>query len=327
MTINATNHTMQVDGSGVLRHLSEASLSVAIPESGDSVVAAVLGNDLSDGFYNASGQWKTSFDYGQECTMAGEPSGANTDCEDIQDDGIDWDRDTDNVGGNYSECVVAGNNGDGDGGMCARFWVGDGTNAGSGKCRITFAGNRQTEFWHRWYMRYESGFAWSGGEPNYDKTFYWFVGPTPGTSPFELLTQYSNPGFGLYTQGGAGQEFRGDTDIKWTDVFGSTSDGLYHMFEVYFKMDTDQTDGIGRFWIDGDLIVDEEDVDWSGGNSEIQAGFRFVEFHNNQENPANGGPAYVDYDDIEMWKVTPPNTDPVNGYPWIGPLNGFSGGS
>lgn len=45
-----------------------------------------------------------------------------------------------------------------------------------------------------------------------------------------------------------------------------------------------------------------------------------MDFHSNQATPGNGGPAYVDYDDIEIWKTTPPNISP-DGDAWIGPLN------
>lgn len=112
---------------------------------------------------------------------------------------------------------------------------------------------------------------------------------------------------------------------------GATSDGLFHMFEMHIKMNTEgNADGIGRIWIDGDLKLNKTDVDYTFGRNAADAaiirdGMKYVEFHENQASPGNGGPAYVDYDDLAIYKTTPPNTDPVSGLPWIGPLNGFLG--
>ena len=89
-------------------------------------------------------------------------------------------------------------------------------------------------------------------------------------------------------------------------------------------MDTNNANGIGRLWVDGNPVADEVTVNYSEGNSTTRNGIKFMDFHDNQSSPGNGGPKYVDIDDMAIWKVTPPNTDSF-GNPWIGPLNGFSG--
>ena len=82
--------------------------------------------------------------------------------------------------------------------------------------------------------------------------------------------------------------------------------------------------GIARMWIDGVLLINDTTVNFSDGNVEAKAGIARIDFHENQSS-VTGGPYFVDYDDIAIYKVTPPNKDPGNAHAWIGPLNEFSG--
>ena len=109
------------------------------------------GMGLAIDFIN--GGWSTSFDYSSECSMSGAAGGVN--CGDINDDFLNWDRGTQGRSGNYTEAVTAANNGDGDGGMGARFWVDDGTNLGTTRVRLSFP-QQEPEIWLRWYQRYSS---------------------------------------------------------------------------------------------------------------------------------------------------------------------------
>ena len=279
-----------------------------------------------DGFFT-DGAWSTSFDYGGACTQRGAAGGTN--CATINNDHITWSWGNTLIEGNPTEVTAAANNSNGDGGMGFRAWVGDGINIQSGVVRIDFP-SAHPELWIRWYQRYQSGFAWANaGIPDYDKTIYLHTGGGPAVLPLHATP---SRGFVIASQGSP-EHYQADSSptVKWADIFGTTSDGLFHMFEIHIKMDTNGTstgtaDGIARFWIDGTLRVEETDVNYSGGNATTSLGWTWFEFHSNQKTPANGAAEYVDYDDMAIYRVTPPATD-SGGNAWIGPLNGFSGGA
>ena len=271
-----------------------------------------------------NGAWSTSFDYGQECGQSPWDGGGPTpqSCAAISADGIDW---TLKGSGGDTEALIAANNPDGDGGMGARFYVGDGKNNNASRLIITFP-SQEPELWIRWYMRYEPGFAWEGGSPNYDKFLYMYTKGPGGGNGFAMI-----PG---YAGGRLGTTLNGQPDIRtnksWTDVFGTTSDGLFHQFEIYIKVNTSlsASNGIVRFWIDGVLEREELNISFtenSNNPSEALDGLKRIDFHSNQGSPSNGGNTPVDYDDMAIYTVTPPNVSP-DGHPWIGPVNGFSGG-
>ena len=271
------------------------------------------------------GGWSTSFDYPSECFHSGV---LGTNCTAVANDGVEWGfRGGKNVDGNYTQVTSDANNPDGDGGRGARFWVDDGDDVYSGEARVHFP-NQEPEIWIRWYVRYERGFAWAAGNPLYDKWLFCRFGPDNkiSSSRMQIIPESSGRGgrIAIFIQAGGDQYQLLHPAITWQDVFGTTSDGLWHMIEMYVKMDTDSTDGIGRLWIDGQLVINKTDVDFSGGDPVTRAGMKWFEFQSNQNWPNNGGPMYVDYDDMAVYKTTPPNTDRY-GFPWIGPLNGFSG--
>jgi len=272
----------------------------------------------------SGGVWTTSFDYsGGECSMSG--AGGGTDCTDTANDGLEWDRNPYTRAGKNTEAVVAANNPNGDGGMGFRTWIADGNDNQTGDVSINFGGTSgpQKEFWLRWYQRYSTGFTWGQGlDAGYDKTFYMYTGGS-----MSLPFGYSGGEWGVAIQGGASSpdEFR-TTGVKWSDLFGGPADGLFHMIEMHIKLDTAAgNDGIFRMWLDGVNVIDLTGVDWTGGDSASQQGITHMEFNSNQNAASNtGGMGYVDYDDIAIYNVTPPNTD-SGGRPWIGPLNGYSG--
>lgn len=135
-----------------------------------------------------NGAWNTSFDYPAACSK-GAPGQQCEDYSLAQTDQIHWSyRGTHATGGEYTQVTAAANNLDGDGGMGARFWVGDGTNINSPQVRFHFP-TQQPELWVRWYMRYQAGFAWSN--LNYDKIFYMRFGKdnTIASSKMEIIPQ------------------------------------------------------------------------------------------------------------------------------------------
>lgn len=274
-----------------------------------------------------SGSWSTSFDYSQTCTQRG--YFGDIDCEVVSTDSmINWSWGSGTDDGKSTQATADANNVRGDGGLGARFWVGDGVNNQLGEISISFP-QQEPELWIRWYQRYEAGFKWQEGEPYYDKTLY-IYSTGFGEGQGWINPQYhGNAGAGgtwtLSILGGSDPyQAVSSLDLKWTDVFGSVSDGQFHLFEIHIKMDTDGTDGVGKMWIDGKRVINNTGVNWSEGHNATRDGWSFIEFESNQHSPDNGRYMYVDYDDIEIWNTTPPNRDEY-GDPWIGPLNGFLG--
>ena len=228
------------------------------------------------------------------------------------------------VSGNYTESTALAKSANGSNTGGARFWIGDGTNNQSGEIAIDF-GEQRNELWIRYYHRYQSGFSWSqGANPNYDKNFYlwddWDV------KDLSIQPQYhSNPGTWAISLlfNNDPYQMTDSSNTSWDGVFG---DGEWHLIEFYLKMDTNGTDGEGKLWIDGTRLINATGVDYSDGSSSARAGVAFIEFMSNQDTPNNGSPEYNDVTDLEIWDSTPPNTDAF-GDPWIGPLNGYTGGA
>lgn len=272
-----------------------------------------------------SGSWTTSFNYSGECSYKG-LGDSPTDCNDINNDSIEWNNGSgDSPAGKRTEAVAAANNPNGDGGLGARFWDGDGENFQTPPIRVVFP-NQEPEIWIRWYIRYEVGYRWSfaTGNPLYDKWMYMRLSENVDNGVTQIIPGPETNNFFIGVQSAPGPVPR-VYDFGWTDVFGPTSDGLFHMIELHLKMDTIAgNDGIGTMWIDGVRRIHETNINYSGGTAIGRAGIKWIDISSNQKHPANGSVSHLDYDDIEIWTVTPPNTDNF-GDPWIGPLNGYSG--
>ncbi|WP_299077906.1 fibronectin type III domain-containing protein [uncultured Paraglaciecola sp.] len=286
-------------------------------DSTDSNISTGLTTDLSDTVLNANGTWSDDFDYGAECAMnAATPA---VDCNSLAPNGIVWsDYDSGNplnTAGYYQSVVTAAANPNTLSPYGARFWNDDGTNAVTPKAKINLEA-AEPELWVRWYMRYQPGFAWSSGNPNYDKTIYFWENGPGGVS---ILFEHASGTFMILSGSGAFTEVPASPTISWQDVFGATSDGLFHLFEMHVKMDTDGTDGIAQAWIDGVKIIDSSTADFNG-----MLGIKRGDFHSNQSSVSNSGPEYIDYSDME-WSINPSQISP-DGDRWIGPANNYLGG-
>lgn len=265
---------------------------------------------------NISLPWKTTFSY-PECSQFGQ--GGKVNCDSVKNDGITWSWGSYGIGGNYTQVSSKANFAGGDGGNGFRSWVGDGDNQHSGPVAVQFP-SKQKEIWIRWYQRYQAGFSWS--QLIYEKTLYLrtdyslgLIGTqmVPGFygSAYILASQNTSYGFPVSTGYGGG----------WDSIMGgSVSDGQFHCYEIYIKMDTNSANGVGRLWIDGKLVGENKYADWSGGDASAKQGIAFFDFHNNQKYPYNGTVMYVDYDDFAIYNSRPPNTDD-HGNPFIGMLN------
>lgn len=217
--------------------------------------------------------------------------------------------------GDYrTQITSTANNPSGSGGNGARFWVGDGTNVNTGTISNYFT-SPQKELWIRWYMRYQNGFKWSS--LSYDKMLY----INTGSSGVSVIPEWYQDKYVVISQGSPNYyQVQSTSSGGWKSIMGSDiSDGKWHAFEIYIKMDTNQTNGIGRLWIDGVLHASNESVNWSGGNATAQQGWVNYQFHSNQATPGNGQAMAVDYDDMAVYNSTPPNVDAF-GNPFIGLL-------
>ena len=261
-----------------------------------------------------NGMWSTTFNYGP-CSQRG--GGGQTDCDSVKNDGIQWAWGAASVGGNYTQSTSAANNPVGGGGLGMRMWMSDGSNIETGPIQVTFP-SAQKQIWVRWYERWENGFKWS--PLSYKKSLYIRTGgasnPYAGFVGSNEYRIYNQSSVGSYPVGTGG----------WNTVYpGGVSNGTWHCYEVYMKMDTNNADGIGKIWVDGNLVASMTNVNWSNGNASARNGFTWFDFQNNQASPGNGKAMYVDTDDMVIYNTTPPNRD-ASGNAYIGPIGGSTGG-
>ncbi len=186
----------------------------------------------------------------------------------------------------------------GNGGKGQRHWLGDGENNNSGGTIIGF-NTGQTEIWVRWYMRFQTGFAWAGYSGF--KILY-LLEPSRATLNYFMVAKGSNT-FTYSTQVGDHLNWE-NTDAGWQQTFcggGTTSDGSWHCIELHLKSETGvgTNDGILQWWADGVLKGNFNNVNhgFTSGGKTIGA----ILIGSNSKYPDNGlVPYYVDYDDIAI---------------------------
>lgn len=192
----------------------------------------------------------------------------------------------------YEQITLAANNPIGGGVRGQRHWLGDGKNYGSGGTYITLTnvfGAPQNEIWMRWYMRFEQGFAWMGGTigPYGFKSIY--IDPLSALR-IMLDFYYDQLRFYCYNSQTQYRSAHG-TGFGYINN-GTTGDGKFHCYEVHIKIDTNHTDGIAEWWVDGTKIIDVHTADF--GTTSINQ----IVIGSNADSPSNGRCAYVDYDDV-----------------------------
>lgn len=153
-------------------------------------------------------------------------------------------------------------------------------------------------------MRYQAGFAWS--TLGYEKIIY--INPRSSADGFVVPGFYPNDTLNVW--GGSTYNNQSLTGKGWYTVNGTTGDGLWHSYEIHIDRNTcgGTADGVIDWWIDGVLVHNQTNAQFSCSNG--PANMREIVFGENQSSPSNGGPRYLDYDDITI-----SNT----GY--IGPIN------
>ena len=281
--------------------------------------------------------WSTSFEYPQSCVHNRAADGGSTSCAAVQNDAVDWVF----AGGSTnppSQVLSAANYPFGMGGMGARFWVGDGHNQNSAPAVLTFSEPKK-ELWIRWYMRYQKGFQWKDNSIHYNKVLYIRTQCSHNAAIPSLLTN----DFSMETQDSyqAAQRFGG---AGWNGTYGpGPSNGEWHCFEVHMKMDSagihgggfrtpdvQPFNGVARMWLNGRLVGEKTNVNYSNGYADARQGwFRILFNHNQNEVDNRNGPigqswGYVDFDDMVVYTEKPPNVD-AHGNPFIGPV-GAGGG-
>ena len=202
--------------------------------------------------------------------------------------------------GKEEQITSAANYSGGGGGRGQRHWLRDGHTVNSGGTRIEFA-SPQSELWIRWYMRFQSGFQWNTLVTF--KIFYIDV-----TLPNHVVVHYcwqdrlcvSPFGHSYSTPSGNGWNTimaNGGTDANGN----KTSDGQWHLYEVHIKMDTNGSNGIAEWWVDGVQRLYRTDVNYG-----TYARWKTMVIGSNSIFPANGQSAfYVDYDDIVISTTGP----------------------
>jgi hypothetical protein len=210
------------------------------------------------------------------------------------------------------------------GGRGQRHWLGDNNSNGSQGAWITFLG--QTELWIRFYMRFQPGFRWDGGDSSWNvgyKTIFLKYG-SGSNFAFFLQIYGSLGGMGYFNMYGT-PAYSVDPCSScgfqpyWTGGTGNTiSDGSWHMMEFHIKSETgpspNNTDGVLEVWVDNNLVISKYDMDHglnSGGKT-----ITGIDIGSNNHAANNGQCAYIDYDDIAISNV---------GY--IGPITGQITGS
>ncbi len=187
----------------------------------------------------------------------------------------------------------------GGGGKGQRSWNGDGANNNSGGIAVSFT-STYSEIWIRWYMRYENGYSWN--PLDHDKILYVNVGSAGYTVVMyswrdEVAVEPQGKRFGS----GIGNGWDTVMANGGTDSNGNkTSDGQWHLYEIRLKMDTNGSNGVAEWWIDGVKRLSRNDVDYG-----TAAGWTHVNIASNQRYPSNGRCMYVDFDDVVISTTGP----------------------
>ena len=236
--------------------------------------------------------WSTTFDCPDWTSYS-----QTLDCDDL-DKGGGWTCDS-CTPSKYEEIISEANYSGGEGGKGVRHYLGSVGADNSGSVVIYFPSG-VTEFWMRFYVRFESGWVWTGLQIYKLLYFYWQGG--------------GNPCMGMPVWGDRiwlSQSVDPIVDVVcgWYDMYPTgTSDGSWHLYEVHLKASTGSNyDGVFQTWINGVLKVDEDALQYS----DVGTGMDHIMIGSNGNVWSAEGCHAIDYDDIAI---------STTGY--IGPLGG-----
>ncbi|MEK7657932.1 MAG: fibronectin type III domain-containing protein [Patescibacteria group bacterium] len=194
--------------------------------------------------------------------------------------------------GKEEQITAAANYPAGGGGKGQRSWNGDGINNNSGGTHISF-NSSYSELWIRWYMRYETGYTWN--PLNHDKILIVNVNQ-PGyvVVMFSWADEVAVEVNGNRYGSGVGNGWNTVMANGGTDSNGNkTSDGQWHLYELHLIKDTNGSNGVAEWWIDGVKRLSRNDVPYG-----TFSGWGGILIASNQNSPSNGRSVYIDYDDM-----------------------------
>ena len=185
------------------------------------------------------------------------------------------------------EITTAANYAGGGGSHGFRHWRGDGFDNNGGGIKIGLPAG-YAELYIRFYMRYQAGFKWSGGNPDFTKELY----ALGNTAPDWTFGFHGGNGIWGWTNGGSA-----DTGtLGWSSIMnGPASDGNWHCYEYHIKRGTTTSNGVKEYWVDNTRGLSMTNVD-SGTTGTWNS---FV-IGSNQNAPLNGTEMYTDYDDFAV---------------------------
>lgn len=172
----------------------------------------------------------------------------------------------------------------------------------NGRLNITFpSGSQPTEFWIRFYVRYETGFTWNQSPQQY-KFIYVFANGNNDPHPVVEMTPtvwywaaLKIPS-ALYVYTGT-----------WNSLYPTgASDGTWHNYEFHFKMSSAAgiQDGVLETWVDGINTVSRSDIAYKDSGSTGTAwSYIWIPLNGGYWNNGSGGAqhaGYMDYDDIAV---------------------------
>jgi hypothetical protein len=239
----------------------------------------------------------TSFNCDTTNQLAG-PSSQITGCTDLVAGTSLWMRstcsptcDTYGADSNGSELYATANFANGSGGKGFRLWRLNGNDIESASINLQGIVNL-SEMWVRWYMRYESGFAWNpAGSPSFTKDLYILL----DTGHWFTMGFHSG-GWGLADVTSA-QNYFGNPG--WTGVMGgNTSDGSWHCYEFHIQRGSG-ANGVVQVWTDNAVVVDVSNADLGSSGFFTDGDFAFGENQDNPNNTYSGTRGFfTDYDQI-----------------------------
>jgi hypothetical protein len=258
----------------------------------------------------ASAQINLPFSSTYDCPEQSQDTSGWVSC-DGQGKGGDWQTSNSSA----EQITAAANYPGGGGGRGQRHWIGQSSPGpnNSGGVNYSFAQQVQ-EVWIRFYVRWERGLKLGGNTQPIARNhkIVYFAGGNCGY-PSGCYFDIGGGHFAFVVNGRSTLVGSG-----WDGMFNGSdapSDGRWMMMEFHMKNETgSQNNGIAQWWIDGQLVLDQRNLDFAGST-----GFwGFILPSNHQFTTVNGAccDMYEDIDDIAIRTTGP-----------IGPVSGGSSGS
>ena len=283
--------------------------------------------------FDAYGKWETNFNYGP-CSLRGSDPIYTTSCNDLNDDGLDWEWGGHGAFDRTTHVTTSAKNPLSPGSHGMRFLRGSGHNRQSGPFSAILPGGDRTsgqvykEWWLRWYVKYGVGFNWVHPDTLEPRDYPHYVKDVYSHS----IEQHTGPILGWGDNEGSvrcGLQGTGTTSskigsVRWRDLWGHPANGSWHCIEFYIKAETDRDnpDGIIRIWVNGQLVHQSFNNNMYNNKPGVFSnGLRRIGMASNQNRVGGDDQVYhTDFDDICLYVQTPPNVD-NNGNPFIGPLD------